>query len=363
VKEELSMRQKAAQCEDAFVDIQGVRVHYLHAGAGRPMLLIHGLVGSSSNWRRNIDALAQDRSVYAIDLVNTGKSERIAGLDAGLAATADRVAAAMYALGLDQADIAGHSHGGAVALMLAARYPERVRSLMLFAPVNPFCSLPGPMIRLYSSAPGRMLAKCAPYLPQRIQLIALGRMYGDPARIGKGCMKEYVDGLRVPGTIDHILSIVRSWFADMASLKIALPLIASIPTLLVWGDRDRALSMASGVRLKKEMTASELVVVPGGGHVVFEEMPEDSNRIMLDWLRRDPVSSTLAASERGSLGSRLREQALTVPSPRGPERLPRYNICLLELRAALPGLPAQTSPESTNESPPALGLASRPVIP
>jgi hypothetical protein len=71
--------------------------------------------------------------------------------------------------------------------------------------------------------------------------------------------------------------------------------------------------MASGVRLKKEMTASELVVVPGGGHVVFEEMPEDSNRIMLDWLRRDPVSSTLAASERGSLGSRLREQALTVP--------------------------------------------------
>ncbi len=276
-------------------------MHYLHAGAGRPMLLIHGLVGSTSNWRRNIDALAQERSVYAIDLVNAGRSEQIAGLDAELAATANRVIATMDALGLDRADIAGHSQGGAVALMLAALHQERVRSLMLFAPVNPFCHFPDRLVRFYSSAPGRLLAKLATYVPRRLQLMVLGRMYGDPARIGKDCLKEYTDDLRVPGAIDHILLIVRNWFADMASLKAALPLVANIPTLLVWGDRDRAMSVASGKRLGDVMTAAELVVIPGGGHVVFEEMPEESNRVMLDWLRRDPASDTLATSDRSVL--------------------------------------------------------------
>jgi len=293
------VHQKAPQCADEFVDVEGSRLHYLHAGKGRPVLLIHGLVGSTSNWRRNIDAIARERSVYAIDLLNAGKSERIAGLDPGLEATADRVVAMMDALGLDQADIAGHSHGGAVALVLAARHPERVQSLMLFAPANPFCHFPDALVRFYSSAPGRVLARLAPYVPQRIQLIALGRMYGDPARIGKDCMKEYTDGLRVPGTIGHILSIVRGWFADMATLKAALPLVAEVPTLLVWGDRDRAMSLASGVRLRDVMTASELVVIPGGGHVVFEEMPEESNQIMLEWLGRD------SASDPGVLVSRL----------------------------------------------------------
>jgi len=70
--------------EEAFVDVAGARMYYLRAGSGRPMLLIHGLIGSSATWRNNIDALAQHASVYAIDLVNMGKSQRVGGLDAGL---------------------------------------------------------------------------------------------------------------------------------------------------------------------------------------------------------------------------------------------------------------------------------------
>jgi 4,5:9,10-diseco-3-hydroxy-5,9,17-trioxoandrosta-1(10),2-diene-4-oate hydrolase len=301
------VHRKVAQYEDGFVHVQGARMYYLRAGTGRPMLAIHGLVGSSSNWRRNIGALAEDRSVYAIDLANVGRSERIAGIDAGLEATADRVAAAMGALGLDQADIAGHSHGGAVALMLAARHPERVRSLMLFAPANPFCALPGPMVRLYSSAAGKVLARCAPYMPRPIQSIALGRMYGDPKRIAEGCMKGYIDELRIPGTVDHILAIVGGWFVDMSTLQAVLPMIAHVPALMVWGELDRAVSVISGMRLKEEMAASELVIVPGGGHVLFEEMPEESNRLMLEWLRRDPACGTLAAAKRGCSVARPQE--------------------------------------------------------
>ena len=280
--------------EERFVDVLGARMHYLHAGSGRPMLLIHGLVGSSANWRRNIGPLAERASVYAIDQVNMGKSQRVAGLDPGFEATADRIAAMMTALGIEEADVAGHSHGGAIALMLAARHPGRVRSLILFAPANPFSDLSDLLVRVYTTPLGGMAASIAPYFPEPFQRFALGRMYGDPSRITDCALPGYIDGLRVPGTVPHILAIVRLWFADMAKLKEALPRVA-VPTHLIWGDRDRAVSLVSGETLNQELRESEMTVVPGGGHVLFEEMPEESNRIMLDWLSRDLAHTLLPA--------------------------------------------------------------------
>jgi pimeloyl-ACP methyl ester carboxylesterase len=275
---------------DGFVDAAGARVHYVRAGEGRPMVLIHGLVGSAANWRRNMGALASDACVYAIDLVNMGQSERVEGLDASLAATADQVAACMDALGLEQADIAAHSHGGGVALMLAARHPERVRSLILFAPINPFSASGDLLVKLYSTGLGRQIARLAPHLPRRVQLFGLGRMYGDPRRIVDGCLQGYIDGMRVPGTIGHILAIVRGWFKEMEALKAALPRVTA-PTLLVWGDRDRAVDPASAMQVKRVLVQAELRVVRGAGHIVFEEMPEIANGLMREWLQRDVAAS------------------------------------------------------------------------
>lgn len=283
--------------EGAYVDVAGTRVHYLHAGSGRPMVLIHGLVGSSANWLRNIQVLAQYASVYVIDLVNMGKSQRVQNLDASLEATADRVAATMEALGIANADVAGHSHGGAVALMLSARHPARVRSLVLFAPANPYSNLSDMLVRLYSTPWGAFAASLVPYFPETIQRVGLERMYGDPSRIPEGSLNHYMSGLRVRGTIPHIMSIVRGWFADMSKLQAALPQLAEVPTLLVWGDRDRAVSLDSGRKLSRELQAAELFVLPGAGHVVFEEFPEESNRIMVQWLRRGS-SVTLRTAKR-----------------------------------------------------------------
>jgi pimeloyl-ACP methyl ester carboxylesterase len=274
--------------DDAFVNVSGVRVRYLHAGTGKPMLLIHGLVGSSANWRNNIAALAQHACVYAIDLVNMGKSQRVRGLDAGLRATANRVVAVMDALGLANADIVAHSHGGAVALMLAALHPRRVRSLILFAPANPYCRSSDQMARIYSTPWGGFLAWLLPYLPAPVQRFALGQIYGGTDRVADRCLQEIVEGLRSPGTLRHVLCTVRCWFAERAKLKMALRRVKRIPTLLVWGDRDCTVSLSSAVQLKRKLRGSELIVIQGAGHSVFEEAPEESNRIMLEWLGRHP---------------------------------------------------------------------------
>jgi 4,5:9,10-diseco-3-hydroxy-5,9,17-trioxoandrosta-1(10),2-diene-4-oate hydrolase len=292
------VEQEAPQLkyEEAFVDVAGARVRYLHAGNGKPIVLIHGLVGSSENWRKNIDALAREASVYAIDLVNMGKFQQVGGVDAGLSATANRIIAIMDALNLDEADIIAHSHGGAVALMLAALHRRRVRRLILFAPANPYSRASDAMVRIYSTRWGRLLAWMLPYLPAPVQRIALGPMYGGPDRVVDRCLQEIVVGLRNPDTLRHVLCVIRCWCAEMVKLKAAIRRVKRIPILLVWGDGDCTVSLSSAAQLKRKLRASELVVLRGCGHSVFEENPEESNRIMLDWLGRDLLSTPRASN-------------------------------------------------------------------
>jgi 4,5:9,10-diseco-3-hydroxy-5,9,17-trioxoandrosta-1(10),2-diene-4-oate hydrolase len=270
--------------EDRFVRVEGAKVHYQFSGAGSPLLLLHGLVGSGRNWRRNVGFLSRYASVYALDLFNMGESERVPGLDAGLEATADRIVALMDALNLGSADIAAHSHGGAIAMMLAARHPERVRKLILFAPANPFCDAGRQLIRFYNTSVGALFARTVPSLPRMLHATALARMYGDPSRVAAGSLETYTTGLRIPGTVDHLLQIVGRWYDDMRLLRSALVNLAGKPALFIWGDRDRAVLLPSGQRLQRMMPNSKLLVIPGAGHLPFEELPEQCNQAMGEWL-------------------------------------------------------------------------------
>jgi pimeloyl-ACP methyl ester carboxylesterase len=179
----------------------------------------------------------------------------------------------MDAKDIGQADIVGTSHGGSVALMLAARYPERVRSLVLHAPANPFSDIADPMIRFYRTALGRWFAGRLPVVPPGVQALALGHMYGDASRVRNGSLESYIASLRVPGTIDYVLSILDRWEFDMAALQAALPAVRKVPALLLWGDRDRAVSLRSGERLVEYFDRAALVVIPGAGHLPHEEVP------------------------------------------------------------------------------------------
>jgi pimeloyl-ACP methyl ester carboxylesterase len=272
------------EVEDLFAHVDGARVHYKKAGSGSPLVLIHGLVGSARNWHRNIGELANDATVYAIDLLNMGESDRVPGLDASLKATADIIARWMEIIGIPHADIAAVSHGGALAMMLAARHPKRVGKLILFAPANPFCNLGHQLIRFYTSRPGSFLARSLPFLPRFIHMIALGRMYGDARRATPESLQGYTVGLARAGTVEHILAIVRRWHKDMAHLRSVLPKLASRSMLLVWGDRDRAVGLDSARELERILPHSHLVVVRGAGHLAFEEMPEICNHAMREWL-------------------------------------------------------------------------------
>lgn len=258
------------------VRLQGYRMHYWKSGQGPALLILPGLLGTADAWLPMAPRLGNLATVYAVDPFGVGRSTRVPRLDVSLSGFADRVAAFMRALGLSSADILGSSHGGSVAMMLAARHPQMVRSLVLHAPANPYSSLADPIVRFYQSAFGRWFARRIPRLPRWITALALGRMYGEGMRGRQSPHKSssYIDSLGVPGTIPHLLAVMENWFDDMRALEAILPAIHSVKTLILWGSRDRAVSVESGRRLQRCFDGAEFFVLPGAGHLAYEENPD-----------------------------------------------------------------------------------------
>ncbi len=111
-------------------------LYYRRYGRGRPLLVLHGLFGSGRNWRRIAQALEQDRQVITVDLRNHGASPHCAGMD--YADMSADILVLMDELGLETADLMGHSMGGKVAMSLALSQPGRVSRLVVvdIAPVH-----------------------------------------------------------------------------------------------------------------------------------------------------------------------------------------------------------------------------------
>jgi pimeloyl-ACP methyl ester carboxylesterase len=272
------------QIETYWAQVDGHRMHCLKAGLGPDLILVHGLLGTASAWDPVIPCLAEESTVYAVDALGIGESDRVPGLDATLEAQAGRLVAFMDQSGIRSADFLATSHGGAVALTLAAKYPNRVKSLLLHAPANPYSLLGDPLINFYLSGLGKWFAHRVPTLPAPMQSLALGRMYGDPTQLRDGAVGKYIGSLRVPGTVNYILSILRTWFADMARLKTELDHVRQVPALLLWGDRDRVVSMESGQELRRYFDRVEFQVLPGTGHLPHEECPETLSRLVNSFL-------------------------------------------------------------------------------
>jgi pimeloyl-ACP methyl ester carboxylesterase len=285
------MKSGTVHLEKRWVEVSGSRMHCLKSGSGPNLVLLHGLLGTASTWELVLPSLAAHSTIYAIDALGIGESERVPGIDATMSGQAARVVELMDGLGVGSADILATSHGGAVALMLAANYPDRVSNLVLHAPANPFSRITDSMVQFYLSGLGNWFAHQVPTLPESMQSLALGRMYGDPVHLRVGSLGKYVSSLRVPGTIDYVLDTLKAWFDDMTKLQAALYRVRHIPTLLMWGDRDRAVALASARELAGCFDRVEFQLLPGTGHLPFEECPEKFARVTNDFLCKVRESS------------------------------------------------------------------------
>ncbi len=122
------------------------------------------------------------------------------------------------------------------------------------------------------------------------------KLYGDPRRIAPGTIEGYTAGLDVPGSFEHMLRIVRSWHSDLALIEESLPAISELPTLLLWGSRDTAVYPSSAMLCSSRLKNSALVMLDGAGHVPYEEVPDEFNRVICDFLLHDTPRTPLEAA-------------------------------------------------------------------
>lgn len=286
--------------EECWMDFDGARMRYLRAGSGPPLILLHGLMGYSFSWRFVMPALAPLRTCFAPDLLGAGFSDR-PKIDHSMRATALRVVKFAENLGLDSFDLLGTSRGGAVALSATAECLERghptTRSLILVAPVNPY-SAHGRWLApfcgsRFGSTVARAILERMPFLYPYIH----GRLYGDRASIPPGTLDGYKAPLAIPGLFEHALSIVETWSADLHELEMLLPGLSSIPTLLMWGEKDPAVYCSSMQRLQQFFPGAEKVVFRGVGHLPYEECPEEFNQALINFLMQPAPSHEPAESQ------------------------------------------------------------------
>jgi pimeloyl-ACP methyl ester carboxylesterase len=276
--------------EEQWVTLEGARMRYLCGGSGPALLLVHGLLGYSFSWRFAMPVFSQQSTVYALDMLGTGYSDRPKGLDCRLRPSAERLLLFLDEVGVTSCDLLATSHGGAVVMLAAALAPERVRTLILVAPVNPWSPhgrLLAPLLSSRAITP--LFLRLAPHLGLAYDAF-LRRLFGDTRRIRSGTLEGYSAPLTIPGSFEYGLGGLRSWNRDLAELKSVLPRIAHIPTLLIWGSLDAAVNAESAIPLGQQFKNCRTVIFGGVGHLPYEEVPEEFNRTVVEFLSKGVVS-------------------------------------------------------------------------
>ena len=260
------------------LSIDGISIHYLEAGTGPALVLIHGLGASTFTFRRILPDLARHFRAVALDLKGFGFSERANG-DYSLSAQAALVREVMDRLGIEKASVLGHSMGGAVAMRLALTYPERVERLILASSASDL-ELGR---RIWGAAViGRLLPVVAPFTlhNRRFRELSLKSGYCDPDR----CTEDVIEGYMLPGRVHGNLRALGNTMAHWRRDPPLHPADITQSTLILWGEGDRWLPPSRGERLHQLMPGSRLELVAGGGHLFLEEQPDTAVRLIEDFL-------------------------------------------------------------------------------
>lgn len=264
-----------------FETVEGLRVRYVRAGSGPPVVLIHGLSSSIYTWREVLPALAQAHDVVALDLPGFGGSDQPPDLTAD--AYLPVVVELMDRLGISRASLVGHSLGGAVSVLVAARHPERVHRLVLIdaAGYNLAPSDRPWLVRL-SQALGPLLD---PFPIRRLMVrTGLRQNFHDDALVTDSRVEEYVAPLLRPGALRSVRSMLSSRGSGAFGAFPAVVGEVRAATLIVWGRQDEWIPVDHAGRFAAAIPGSRVSILEGCGHLPQEEKPAVVAPLLLEFL-------------------------------------------------------------------------------
>ncbi|MFO7636247.1 MAG: alpha/beta hydrolase [Clostridia bacterium] len=265
-----------------FHEIGDARIHYVKTGQGPTLILVHGFLGSTDNFKKIIGPLSDEYTVYALDLIGFGHSDKNLQLHYSKKASSEIIAGFMEQKGLSSAVLMGHSMGGEVCINLALDHPRLVDRLILLNSAG-LSNVPG-----YSQPEGSFRELGAFFIDNVV--------FTYPGNFLAG-MNVFYD----KGSLDRIRRYEFFAVAKQTNAKVLMRLSEdndsglrkdeisgiAMPTLIVWGRQDRVIDLEYGMMLSGMITGSELVVIEESGHLPFEEKPVEFVEIILSFLNSE----------------------------------------------------------------------------
>ncbi len=237
-----------------------------------PLVLLHGLAERRQVFDWLAAALAPHLRLVALDLPGFGSSPPLAGGGFDLGAVCARIEAALAELGLDRPAMLGHSLGGGVAVRYAAERPGALRALALVAPAGLIATgaVRPSWRRPRVHALGRTALRAAiPMIAasRGLRGRAFARVVGDPHALGAALARELLMGAaQGRSTPAAGIEIVYAGLRDRLDAL-------TLPTLVVWGGRDRVVSPRYAEPLRDALPDGRLLLLPHSGHVPMCEEP------------------------------------------------------------------------------------------
>lgn len=270
------------------VDLHGHRAVYRTAGSGPTVVLIHGMVNSSRHWEAVATRLASSYRIVAPDLIGHGDAATPRG-DYSIGAHAASIRDLLTAIGVERATIVGHSLGGGVAMQFFYQFPQRTERLVLVSSgglgheVSPLlrgAALPGSAALLRVAARPRLVGAIA-------GAGARLRSRGNSTGIYLQAVARALGPLQEAGSRRAFLQTLRS-VIDVQGQKVSardrLYLLGDMPTLIVWGERDRTIPIEHGLEAERAIPNCRFETLAKAAHFPNLEDPEGLAAVLRDFL-------------------------------------------------------------------------------
>lgn len=258
------------------VEVYGQKIHYIEAGSGPTVILLHGLGGDATNWAMTVPALAQKFHVYVPDQIGFGQSDKPM-INYRVATLVDFLAQFYKKLGIEKATIVGNSLGGWTAASFAISYPEKVEKLVLVDAAG-YTSKRwnGPELSkdLYSvlnpatTADLKRAMSAVFYNKAMLTDAFVETAFANKLKRGDGyTINAFIDSvLRGEDYIDDKVKTIKA------------------PTLVVWGREDGLTPLGMGEAFVQDIPGAQKAIIEKCGHVPQLEKAAEFNAVLLKFL-------------------------------------------------------------------------------
>lgn len=268
-----------------FLVVDGSLVHYRDQGSGEVILMLHGAFSSLHTFEAwNNIMIKKGFRVIRLDLPGFGLTGSRADHQYSMEIYLESIREFLETLEIDNCTIAGNSLGGWLGWEFALKHPKIVNKLILIASAGFLDdkSIPLP----FKMARTPFINKVIKYVVKKNVLEQfLKQVYGDKSKVSQELIDRYFDLFSREGNPEAFLALCNTKLKDNTNKLKKL----QMPTLIMWGDKDEWLPLEFAYRFDIEIPNSELIIYEGIGHLPMEELPEETAKDVMSFVKRNEI--------------------------------------------------------------------------